>query len=80
MNDQTQPQVYGLESDPMPDNWTPIECFTILKCLDENGEVALLTRATEGISTWETVGMLTAALDTQRDDLRAWFLKEDEEE
>jgi hypothetical protein len=80
MNDQTQPQIFGLESEPMPDKWTPIEAFAVVKCLDENGEVALLTRATNGISTWEAVGMLTAALDSQRDDLRAAFIVEDDEE
>lgn len=80
MADTNLPLVYGLNVKPMPDGWTPLEAFVVLKCLDEDGEVALLTRATEGVRAWDSVGMLTAALDTERDNLRAGFIPDDGED
>ena len=70
--------VYGLEAEPMPEGWTPLEAFTVLKCLDEDGDVALLTRSTDGVRSWDAVGMLTAALDIQRARLRDGFIDDDE--
>lgn len=72
--------IYSLDLEPMPEGWTPLEAFAVIKCLDEDGEVALLTRSTEGIRSWDAVGMLTAALDIQRDMLRCGFIEDDEEE
>lgn len=76
----SQPAVYGLGLDPMPEGWTPLEAFVVLKCLDEDGHVALWTQSTEGVMSWDAVGMLTAALDTQRDDLRQGFIREDDDD
>ncbi len=72
--------IFGLEAEPMPDGWTPLEAVVVMKCLDETGEVALLTRSTEALRSWDAVGMLTAALDTQRDDVRANFISDDDED
>jgi len=57
----------------LPDRFTPVEAVAIIKCLDEDGDPALVLRTTEGLTGWEAVGMLTAALDTQRSDLREDF-------
>lgn len=65
--------VYGLDLDPLPENWTPIEATVIVKCLDQDGVLALVTRHTKGITSWEVVGLLTASLDTERADLQSSF-------
>ena len=72
--------VFGLEVEDMPEGWTPLETFVILKCLDEDGDVALLTRSTEPVRSWDAVGMLTAALDVQRHRLRDGFISDEEED
>lgn len=72
--------IYGLEAEAMPDGWTPLEAFAVVKCLDEDGDVALLARSTDGVRAWDAVGMLTAALDTQRDQLGKNFIPSDEED
>ena len=77
---QHRSQAYGLDVDPVPDGWTPLEAFVVLKCLDEEGHVALLARPTDGIASWDAIGMLTAALDTQRDQVRAGFISDDDED
>lgn len=64
---------------PLPDHWTPLEAVAVVKCLDEQGELGLFLASTQGVSTWEVIGMLTAALDTNREDMGALFIPEDEE-
>lgn len=72
--------VYGLEADALPDAWTPLEAFVVLKCLDDEGGVALVMRATKGLRLWDSVGMLTAALDVQREGMRADFVDDEGED
>lgn len=72
--------VYGLQMGAMPDGWTPLDAFVVLKCLDEDGNVALLTRSTESLRAWDAVGLLTAALDVERAELRDGFINDEDDE
>lgn len=42
----------------LPEGWTPLEMVAVVKCLDEDGDLALAWRSTNGITPWEAVGML----------------------
>lgn len=73
-------EIFGLTPrKPLPENWTPLEAVTVVKCLDENGHMALVTRSTDGITDWEGAGMHLAGLDTYRDSLREGFRAESDE-
>lgn len=72
--------VYGLEIEEMPEGWTPLEACVVLKCLDDEGEVALATRQTDALRVWDVVGMLEAALEVQRLRLRECFITDEGEE
>lgn len=58
-------------SDLVPEGYTPLEITYAVKCLDPEGHVDLFIGSTETLNPWERVGMLTAALDDARDDMRA---------
>jgi hypothetical protein len=60
--------VCGLECDDLPDSYIPLEAAVVFKCLNASGGVALVTRATPGLSLWDEVGMLTAGMDIARAD------------
>lgn len=73
--------IFGLETNrQLPANWTPIEAVAVVKCLDEDGDVSLYLASTKSLSAWEEIGMLTAALDTTRTDLRQGFEPDGNEE
>ena len=73
--------IFGLEPrEPLPEGWTPLEAVAAVKCLDERGDVGLVLAATEGLSGWESVGMLVGALDAARSDLAESFVLTEEEE
>lgn len=71
-------QPIPLDLEPLPDGWTPLAMYGVVKCLNEDGEVALVTRGSAELTPWECVGMLTAALDSQRQFLQDCF--DDEED
>ena len=73
-------QIFGLEVDALPEQWTPLEATVVCKCLDEHGEVALIVRSTPSLSEWESLGMLTAVKDTTSARMTASFVEEDEDE
>lgn len=64
-------------ADDIPDDWTPLEAVEVVKCLDAEGNVALVSRATSGVTAWEALGMLIAAADGNRDELRADFIADE---
>jgi hypothetical protein len=39
---------------------------TVTKALDEDGDVRMHHHASDGLSTWEAIGLLTVTLDTLR--------------
>jgi hypothetical protein len=58
--------IYGLETGPLPDNYTPLEAISVVKCLDDEGDVVLVNRCTDGLKVWDIVGLLTVTLDDAR--------------
>ena len=61
-------ELLGLKLDSdIPDNWTILEVVGVAKCLDEDGGVALVHIASEGLNAWEAAGMLLYGLDANRD-------------
>lgn len=53
--------------EPPPEGWTPLEAVAVVKCLDEAGGMALITRFSDGVTSWEAIGMMTVAADLERD-------------
>ena len=72
--------VYGLDAADLPDGYTPLEAFTIVKCLDDEGRVTVVQRATDGVHVWDSIGWLTMALDAERDRARACFVADEEDD
>lgn len=62
---------------PPPDSWVAIEQIAVLKCIDEDGETALIIRSSDGLTTWEALGMLEAAASQQRVRLSDCWEEED---
>lgn len=68
--------IFGLEpSEPLPQGWTPLECVAVIKCLDETGEPTVFLAATS-LPVWDSVGLLTIALDVLRDSAADLFRPE----
>jgi hypothetical protein len=76
----SEPLIFGMLTEPIPERWTPFEAIAVLKCLDEDGEVALCLRSTESLRSWDSVGMLTVALDTSRARAAAGFVGDDDDD
>lgn len=57
----------------LPEGWVPVDVVSVVKCLDEDGDTALCVRTSGTLSTWEIIGMLTAANDASREALQADF-------
>lgn len=55
----------------LPDEWAPLEAVVVVKALDEVGAVRIFSRATASLNPWECLGMLTWALDSDRQALLA---------
>jgi hypothetical protein len=70
--------VCGLECDDLPESYIPLEAAVVFKCLDADGKVGLVTRATDGLSLWDEVGLFTAGLDAARADCVRCFGDDDE--
>lgn len=50
----------------LPDNVVAVEAIVLVKGLDEDGDVCFFTRTSEGMTTWEALGMLEAAAAVRR--------------
>ena len=59
--------VYGVTLADIPEGATPIEAIVILKALDQDGEVCLYRRASEGLAPWDQIGLCQIVLDNMRD-------------
>lgn len=49
-----------------PAGWTPLEAVAVIKALDDEGRVRLFSRSTATLNSWESLGMLLWALDSDR--------------
>lgn len=62
--------IFGLEpSSELPENWTPLDAVAVVKCLDEDGDLAFVIRSTETLSNWECFGLLEMAAKCQANDI-----------
>ncbi|MEY2472707.1 MAG: hypothetical protein QOK28_2036 [Actinomycetota bacterium] len=59
----------GLEVHPLEPNWTPIEAFVLIKCLDEDGDPAWVYRTTNKLNREELLGALIVHADLLRQEL-----------
>lgn len=73
--------IYGLETNiELPDGWMPLEGVAVVKCLNETGDVSLLLANTNGVSAWEILGMLTAAIRSTEDDMTFVGIDDDDDD
>lgn len=70
----------GLDVLSLPEGFTPLEAVSVIKALDEEGRVSLLMRSTEGLNSWESLGMLAAAAAVTREGLVSVFEDEGRDE
>lgn len=69
-------QALGIELDgELPEGWTPLEVVVTIKCLDQDGDVAMDHFASHGVNSFEAWAMSQWTADTLRDGLRS---KEDD--
>jgi hypothetical protein len=61
--------IFGLDAMALPESYTPLESIAVIKALDETGQVSLLIRSTDGLNTWEQIGMLDTAITVTREGL-----------
>jgi len=71
--------IFGLEPKyPLPEGWVPLEAATVVKCLDSEGNPALVLSHTQSLSSWESYGMLISGAKTVMDDIQASFESDDD--
>jgi hypothetical protein len=66
----------GLEVHKLDVNWTPVEAFVLVKCLDENGESCWAFRTTNRLNREELFGALQIQADVLRNKLVAEWIDE----
>lgn len=54
---------------PLPDNWTPIEAFALIKVLDEDGDSTWCYRTTAVPNRHELLGALMVHVDLLKQEL-----------
>lgn len=68
----------GVELDSTwPEGFTALEAVVVVKCLDDDGAVNLVSAASAGLSAWEAVGMLEHTSRTLLDGLARTTSEED---
>jgi len=61
----------GFSIHPMPDRWTPIEAFVLVKCMDDDGDSAWNFRTSNPLNLEELLGVLTVHAQFIKDKLVA---------
>jgi hypothetical protein len=56
----------GLEVHALPENWTALEAFVLVKCLDEGGEATWSFRTTNRLNREELLGALVVQVERLR--------------
>jgi hypothetical protein len=55
-------KVLGMDlADPVPEGCVPLEAIVLVKMIDEEGKPDIFMTATPGLTTWEGLGLVTAA-------------------
>ncbi|MFP8887477.1 hypothetical protein [Streptomyces mangrovi] len=69
----------GMGAHPLPEDWEAVSAFILVKCRDEEGEIAWSFRTTEEIDPYELLGALTVQADLVRKRMLAnWDVDDDE--
>jgi len=68
----------GLRILPLPEGWTPVDTVSMVKCLDEDGQVMWSVRSTPGMSMEEVLGALISRTDLLRKAILADYEPEDD--
>lgn len=55
-----------LNVDHLPDGFVPLEAVVVVKGLDSDGDNVVYRCATDGLSTWEALGMAVTLVDNLR--------------
>lgn len=55
----------------LPDGYVELEALTITKCLNEDGDLILHTAKSDGLNSWEALGMAITTADSLRAALTA---------
>lgn len=58
-------EAFGLPLPDLPDDWRPAEVVVIVKAFDGDLRPRLAVRYSEGLSSWEAVGMLQVTVATE---------------
>jgi len=69
--------IYGLEAEPFPEGWTPLDAVAVIKCLDQEGNTAFLIRSTSTLSDWECYGLLSIAAAQEKKEILDNFEEEE---
>lgn len=72
--------IFGLDVSPLPDRVVAVEAVAIIKCVDEDGGWCLITRKTQGLNSWECLGMLETTAFTQKNLLERSYEDGDDED
>lgn len=65
-------------ADMLPEGYISLGFIAVIKCLDSNGDLAIVNVRDDNLSKWEAIGMLIQANDDLRDQLRAYVDRGDE--
>ena len=59
----------GYSIHPLPDGWTPVEAFVLVKCMDETGVSTWSFRTSNPLNLEELLGVLTVQVEVIKDKL-----------
>ena len=59
----------GYSIHPLPDGWTPIEAFVLVKCMDGTGVSTWSFRTSNPLNLEELLGVLTVQVEVIKDKL-----------
>ncbi|GAA4672792.1 hypothetical protein [Streptomyces youssoufiensis] len=69
----------GMGIHALPEGWDALSAFVVIKCRDEEGDVAWSFRTTEEIDPYELLGALTVQTDLVRKRMVANWSTDDDE-
>lgn len=65
--------IFNLETEPLPENWTPLDAVAVVKCLDEEGNLSFVIRSTQSLTDWECYGLLAVSSKIQAKEIMDGF-------
>jgi len=72
-------ELFGVEIGDLPEGSLAIAFVVMVKALDPDGDLVLYERKSDGLTTWEALGMATTFADTARSRLMGAYRPGDEE-